>query len=366
MSLERKRIWIDIEEPKTAIMFRSLIDKISKEKARILITARDYDSTYQILDDYNLEYGKIGKYGGPSLEDKLQAYIERISQLYPIIKSFNPNYFLTFSSVEGARISFGLKIPSIGYNDEPRNAAVCKLILPLLDKILVPKCVPFEDYLQLGATKDKLIQYNGIDEIAWLWNYSPDSTILNKFHLKPKKYIILRTEPSTASYFLNSIPPEKSLITTFFPKIFQNYPNFKYLIIARSMQQENYLKKELKPFLENVIITRFLPNMVDLCYHAALVISGGGTIVREASLLNTPCIEFFQGYTAPQEEFLMENGFPIEHVKDSNLIVSRALEILSKSANSHQFQESFREKIKRFENPNLICFKILKKELIKT
>ena len=46
-----KKIWIDIEEPKTGIMFKSLIDKFQSEGLEILITARDYDSTFQILEE---------------------------------------------------------------------------------------------------------------------------------------------------------------------------------------------------------------------------------------------------------------------------------------------------------------------------
>ena len=54
MSLINKKIWIDIEEPKTAVMFYSLLHKFQEEEAEVLITARDYDSTFYILDDLNI------------------------------------------------------------------------------------------------------------------------------------------------------------------------------------------------------------------------------------------------------------------------------------------------------------------------
>jgi len=40
------------------------------------------------------------------------------------------------------------------------------------------------------------------------------------------------------------------------------------------------------------------------------VISGGGTLVRESSLLSVPSIEYFPGDSAPQETFLLNSGFP--------------------------------------------------------
>ena len=92
MSLFNRKIWIDIEQPKTAIMFQSLIKRFENEESNLLITARDYDSTYQILDDYDISYKKIGKHGGEKLDDKLETYINRLKALFPIVKKFSPEY----------------------------------------------------------------------------------------------------------------------------------------------------------------------------------------------------------------------------------------------------------------------------------
>jgi len=323
MSLSGKKIWVDIEEPKTAIMFKSLLEKFGNDGAEILVTARDYDSTFQILDDLDVVYKKVGKHGGATLEKKLKSYINRLVELYPKVVNFKPDYFITFSSVEGARISYGLNIPSIGYNDEPRNVPVCKLIFPYLDKIITPSCVPEQLYIDLHANPNKLIRYNGIDEIAWLSEYHPNPSILEEYSLKKGEYVVIRSEPSFASYFLDILKPEESLISKFFPPIFREFPNHKFLIIVRTKKQELFLNEKLENYIgnTNVKITRYIPNMVDLCFYSRLVISGGGTIVRESSLLNVPSIEFFPGETAPQESFLINNGFPLQHIKEIDEIV---------------------------------------------
>ena len=104
--------------------------------------------------------------------------------------------------------------------------------------------------------------------------------------------------------------------------------------------------------------------MLDLCFYSSLVISGGGTIVRESSLLNVPSIEFFPGETAPQEHFLINNGFPLQHLKDVDAIVKKSLEILSVKPKSNRFNKDFLTKILNFENPNDICYRIVKKNLL--
>ncbi|TFG29895.1 MAG: DUF354 domain-containing protein [Promethearchaeota archaeon] len=366
MSLSGKNIWIDIEEPKTAIMFNSLFKMFQKAEANMLITARDYDSTFQILDDLRVNYVKVGRHGGEKLEEKLFTYINRLKDLFPYVKRFSPHYFVTFSSVEGTRIAYGLKIPSIGFNDEPRNEPVCKLIFPYLNNIITPQCIPLEWYEKLYADKNKIIRYNGIDEVAWLSEFSPNPQILERFNIQKGRYIIMRSEPSFASYFIDKLRPEETLISRIFPPIYKKFPNYKFFLLVRTDKQEQFLKKKIKPFSKekNIVITRYLPHLVDLCFYSALIISGGGTIVRESSLLNVPSIEYFPGETAPQENFLMKNGYPLEHIKDIKLLIKRAIEILQQNPLSNRYNLNFKEKIKRFENPIIICFNYVKEKLI--
>lgn len=367
MSLSGKKIWLDIEQPKTAVMFKSLIKKFEDDSSELLITARDYDSTYQILDDFGITYKKIGQHGGEKLEEKLKSGIIRLNQLFPLITKFLPDYFVTFLSIEGTRIAYGLQIPSIGINDEPRNKPVCKLIHPFINNIITPECIPKEWYINLYADPEKIIRYNGLDEIAWLSEYEPNPSILEKFELEKGKFLIIRTEPTHASYFIDKLKPEETMISQFLPPIFKEFPNYKYFILVRSKNQAQFLVKRLKNLSKekNVIITHYLPNIVDFCFYGALIISGGGTIVRESSLLNVPSIEFFPGESAPQEKFLKKEGFPLEHLRDSNKLIERSFEILNQGPTQDRFKiSSYKEKISKFENPIEICFNHVKFELL--
>ncbi len=362
MSLSGKKIWIDVEQPKTAIMFNPLFKMLKEEEVELLITARDYDSTFQILNDHNIDYKKVGAHGGQKLEDKLELHIERLKGLLPLVTGFSPDHFITFTSVEGVRIAYGLKIPSIGYNDEPRNIPVCKLVFPFIDNVITPNCIPKEWYIELYADPKKIIRYNGIDEIAWLNEFTPNDQILNDFDLEKGKYIIMRTEPSAACYFIDKLDPNETLLSKIFSPLYHEYPDHKYLLLARNEKQEIFLKNKLKDYSKNknLIITRYLPQLDDLCFYSGLVISGGGTIVRESSLLNVPSIEFFPGETAPQEHFLRNNGFPLEHIRDVDRIVKRSVQILRKGPNNERFTMNFKEKLKKFDNPNLICLNYVK------
>ncbi|TFF96830.1 MAG: DUF354 domain-containing protein [Promethearchaeota archaeon] len=357
MSLPGKNIWIDIEQPKAAIMFCSLINEFQTEGVNLLITARDYDSTYQILDDHEIDYIEVGKHGGANLENKLETHIDRLAGLFPLVSKFNPDYFVNFMSVEGIRIAYGLRIPSIGFNDEPRNVPVCKLIFPFIDNVITPECIPKEAYVELYADPKKIIRYNGIDEIAWLSDFKPNPKILEDYDLKKGEYIIMRSEPSAACYFIDKLKPDETLLSEIFPPIYKEFPNHKYFLLARNRKQEDYLRNKLIKYKDdpNLVITRYLPHLDDFCFYSGLVISGGGTIVRESSLLSVPSIEFFPGPTAPQEMFLKNNGFPLEHIEELDRIIKRSIYVLKEGFDNTRIQ-NFKNRIKQFENPIKICY----------
>jgi hypothetical protein len=53
----------------------------------------------------------------------------------------------------------------------------------------------------------------------------------------------------------------------------------------------------------------------------------------------------------------------LEHIRDINMIIERSIEILQLSPLSNRFNLTFKEKIKRFENPNIICFNYIREKL---
>ncbi|UYP47329.1 hypothetical protein NEF87_003614 [Candidatus Lokiarchaeum ossiferum] len=365
MKLQGKKIWIDVEEPKTGIMFKSLFQKFLDAGAELLITARDFDSTHKIMDDVGIKYIKVGKHGGADIQEKLKTYIDRLADLFPIITKENPDFLVTFGSVEGTRIAYGLQIPSIGFSDEPRSVHVSKLYFPYIGMLITPDCIPIEQYNALHATNDRIIRYNGIDEVAWLRHYQPNPDILNKFNVEPGKFVLMRSEPTFACYFVDKLQPDETFIAKYFPKMFKACPDQTYFLLVRTEGQERWLKEQLKEYLPNekIRITRYLPNIVDLCFYASIVVSGGGTIVRESAMLNVPSIEYFPGESAPQEIWLIENGFPMEHLRETDQIISRCIELIQKGPGKDRFTDAFKKRIMDFEDPNQICYNYVVEKL---
>jgi len=364
MAIAGKRIWVDLEHQKGGIMLHSMFKRLEKEGANLLYTARDFGNNRQVLDELGIPYKLIGKHGGATLYGKLEAHIERLRALLPVIHEFNPDHSVSFGSVEHIRIAFGLGIKSIFFNDEPRSAAVARLTHALAGHIITPKCIPAEEYYKLGASKAQLIRYNGIDEIAWITEYRPDSKVLDMMDVEKGQYVLMRTEMTHTEYLRESMRPEETRISEFLPPIVKAFPNHKYFLLVRLPEQETFLKKKIERIgNKNIIVTKFIPRVQDFMFYSALVASGGGTIVRESSLMGIPSIEFFPGETAWQEHFLMDNGFPLSHIKDPAAVADKAMEILSNPPEPGRFTEGFKDKLKGYENPAHVCYEHIAHEL---
>jgi len=357
--LQGKRIWIDLEHQKAAVMLKPLIDMFYINNVDLFITARDMGNNWEVIRELGLRPEWIGKHGGAILAGKLAASIERMKGLLPAVGNFKPDLVLTFSSVEAIRIAFGLGVPSVSFNDEPRSTAVARLTLPLASMVIVPRCVPEQLYLDLGASRARMRRYDGIDEIAWISRFKPGDHVLAGVGVEKGKYVVIRTEMTHASYLSSTMRPEESRIIDFLPQLVKACPGYKFIVIPRIDTQFEHLRHQFV-HLNNVVVTNYVACLQDVMFYSALVMSGGGTIARESALMGVPTIEFFPGETAPQEHFLIDNGFPLWHVRDPVEIAAKAIEILS---TSRQFDAGFKARLKEHEDPATVCHEEITKQL---
>ncbi len=208
-------------------MLRPLYEKLIKDND-VFITARDFDSTYYLLNKWGVDYIPVGKYGGRTVLGKLEAYSKRLSELIEVISKEKPEFLFCITSPEALRISFGLQIPNIMFNDEPRSYGPCSTTFPYVNQIIVPKCIPLKLYLEYGLKEEKIIRFNGIDEVGWLSDFKPDESVLNYLNLTKDYYVICRTEPTKAGYLANKMKPHETQLSEIIPELLQHTSDFKF------------------------------------------------------------------------------------------------------------------------------------------
>jgi uncharacterized protein len=271
-----KKYWIDLFNGPHVHFFQ----KVEKYIDNYIFTAREYKPIPDLINHYKINATIIGKHGGKSNLSKLTTSSIRVIELADYIINTNVTLLLHKHSVEAARVAWGFGIPSISYIDNelmvPQNMLVC----PLSNVLIAP--VSIEQYILRAFTPShvSILQFDGVCELANVYNFKPDESVLSLLNLNTSKpIIVIRGEPILAAYH-----SKKSIVETLIKKIKSQIPEAQIVWINR----------------EGEVCNKVLPifDARSLCYFADIVLSGGGTMTREAALLGTNAISFFENILA--------------------------------------------------------------------
>lgn len=347
-----KTIWIDILTPKQAMLLGTIALRLMNKDINIITTTRSYDYTQAVLNNLGITYIAIGRYG----DTLLAKLIEEIDRMKKIIEIIGDKFDLAISYPNPvvARITFGLGKPYIALTDSPHSKIVSRLSLPLAKHIVISKCIPIEaikPYVYYNETK--ITQYNGVDEVEWLKDVKPDENYVRSIGLEPFNYIIVRPPEVKASYYRYSNVIE--LFNHIIKKILDLDAKLIYMPRYPDDPFINYLHNH-----KNVIIPKLDSGIIGyhVIYYALAVITGGGTLAREAALLGTLGISLF-----PEELYvdkcLQNLGLPLLKCKD----VYEFIDLLNKYIQEPEKSKEYALTIlKELEKPSEILIKIIREE----
>ena len=285
------KIWIDISNAPHVRFFKDVIKYFENEGEDVLVTARRFGDIHKLMDMYDIDFISVGKHG-VTLEEKLKESAQRVVDLADLIAGENFDVALSKHSIELPRVAFGLGIPSLFVLDNEHAVAANKLTLPLCSKIIVPSIIDEWKLMQYGANPNDIIRYNGTSEL-------------------------MQPEPSLASYLNTDC--RKSVLSPVVD-VLKEYANI--LILPRFKEQE-----EIFEGIKNVTILKPPVDTSSIIKACDLVIGAGGTMNREAAILQTPVISCYPGDTLSVDQFYVNNGL-MYRTTDLEDITKQALDFI--------------------------------------
>jgi uncharacterized protein len=345
------KIWFDILTPKQIMFFKPAIDILKKQNNEILCTSRNYREANELSKIKEMDLLIVGNHGGANIYNKLYESTKRILELSKIIQKYSPDLAISFSSPEASRISFGLGIDHLGFNDSPHAEAVARLSIPLLTKLFSPSIIPLSSWTKYGISSKQIIQYNGLDPIAWLLRYNSNNNnsirdIFNKLKIdQSKKSILIRLEESKASYIAN-----KKLIVqpiTLVDTIVQHFnEKCNIIILCRYSDQ---IKEISKRFKNKAIVLTDVVDGLNLLQNIDIFIGAGGTMTAESALLGIPTISI-----APVhfyiEDYLKKIGL-IKRASTVSQLISIVNIFLNNEENCKAVEVKARKILNEMEDP---------------
>lgn len=296
-----KKIWIDLENSPHVLFFNPIIKELEKQGYQVVVTARDYAQVFGLADLFHLKYKKIGHHFGKNKILKVVGLVIRALQFIPILIAEKPDIALSHGSRSQVVIAVITRLPSITATDYEHGQRL-PFIRPTL--VMVPDVMPQKVIKKHAKAISK---YPGIKEDVYIQNFVPNSTILKSLGIDDKEVVVTIRPPATVAHYHNSESDE--LFVEVVDYLCCN-PNTRIIIVPRTEEQSVKIRKKWPKFFEigKIMIPEQVVDGLNLIWYSDMVLSGGGTMIREAAALNVPAYSFFRGTIGAIDKYLSETG----------------------------------------------------------
>ncbi|MDP7284828.1 MAG: DUF354 domain-containing protein [Candidatus Nitrosopelagicus sp.] len=336
------KIWLDILTPKQILFFEPMIQRLKKNHS-VLCTSRKYNQVTDLAKIRKQKLVIIGKHGGGEKHDKLNASLSRSKLLVKKISKFSPDITISFCSPEAARISYGLGIKHICFSDSPHAENVMRLVVPLVQKLLIPWIIPKKKFTKFGIDQNDIIQYKAIDAAT-----ISKRKIKNIKKTVGKRIILIRLEEDEASYSLKKRP-----IIPIVKEILKEFSEQEIVIMIRYASQKKYLQQIFQKKIK--ILSKVVDSKL-LLYNADIFIGSGGTMTAESALLGIPTISY-DAVPNIIEDYLVRKKLVMREVNPKKMV--SVMKKVFKSSNSRRKNRA-KKMMSSMEDPYPILLKTMK------
>jgi predicted glycosyltransferase len=303
------KIWIDLENSPHVPFFLPIIREMEARGYEVVLTARDCFQTCELADLAGLKYRKIGHHYGKNPIAKLSGLAIRILQLASLIIRERPQISVSHCSRSSIVLSALLGIPSINIIDyEFADQRFTGLFGSRRKKwVLTPAIVPTEGFEKCGTLADHILHYPGIKEDVYVPFFQPDSSWTRSLGITSEDTVVTIRPPATEAHYHN--PESEKLLMAVFDEL-ESHPEVKTILLPRTPKQEVQIRQERPQLFESgrMIVPERALNGLDLIWRSDAVISGGGTMNREAAALGVPVYSLFRGALGAVDKHLAETG----------------------------------------------------------
>jgi predicted glycosyltransferase len=296
-----KRIWIDIDNSPHVPFFLPIIDELRKRDYELLLTARDMYQVCQLLDFYKLPCRVIGGHWGKNKALKVLSNCVRAAKLMPVAANYRPDLGISHGSRAQVLVGKALGFRTLMMHDYEHSTKTGFLES---DWTLMPDVIPNETMSKHAARTKK---YPGLKEDVYVPRFQPDASIFAQLGISPENLVITLRPPATEAHYHN--PEAEILFEAAVNRIAKN-PNARAVTLPRNARQEKQLRERWADLLarRQMIIPGSAVDGLNLIWFSDLVISGGGTMNREAAALGVPVYSVFRGKIGAVDQYLSDTN----------------------------------------------------------
>jgi predicted glycosyltransferase len=316
------KIWIDLDNSPHVPFFAPIIEELEKLGYSILLTARDCFQVCELADMLKLRCRVVGRHFGKSRILKVSGVFVRALQMLPIALRERPDLAISHGSRAQLLCSAFAAIPCITIFDY--EFARGPVFIHPNSWAMVPDVIPIA---AVTCRTDRIVQYPGIKEDVYVPRFRPDPSLRARLGFDEEDLVVTLRPPANEAHYHN--PHSDELFRAVVERLRVD-PNIKMVLLPRNHKQADSERKTWPQLFgsKTMVIPDQIVDGLNLIWNSDLVVSGGGTMNREAAALGVPVYSVFRGKIGAVDRYLAQNGrlVLLETVEDVKKIILKRRE----------------------------------------
>lgn len=298
----RQTIWIDLENTPHIPFFRPIIRELEQRGYTVVLTARDAFQVCELADRFGLPYQKIGRHYGKNRLLKAWGLAWRSLQLLGFVLRERPTVGLNHGARAQIVICNLFRIPTVMIMDY-EHSKTPGIVAPRWE--IVPEIL-LDESLH-AKSKERIRKYRGIKEDVYAPDFKPDTSLSKQLNLGDKDIIVTVRPPATEAHYHD--PESETFFIQFMERVIATR-GVKAVLLPRNKAQESHIRTKWPKWFEGdkVIVPGQAIDGLTLLWQSDLVVSGGGTMNREAAALGIPAYSIFRGKSGAVDRYLQNEG----------------------------------------------------------
>jgi uncharacterized protein len=295
-----KTVWIDIDNSPHVPFFLPIIHELERNGVEVVLTARDIYQVTDLLKFFDLRCKVIGGHYGKNKVLKVMGNLVRSLQLLPTA-SKRPSLAVNHGSRAQILASKMTGVPTVMMHDYEHSTKT-GFVEPTWT--FMPEVIPTNS---MGKDDTHTVKYPGLKEDVYVLGFRPDPNFKKNLGIKDSELVITLRPPATEAHYHN---PEAERLFDATMRLLADKTNVKAITLPRNGKQKQQIKDAWPELIASgrVIIPDNPLNGLDLIWASDLVISGGGTMNREAAALGVPVYSIFRGKIGAVDQYLAQTG----------------------------------------------------------
>jgi predicted glycosyltransferase len=296
-----KQIWIDLDNSPHVPFFAPIIEALEQRGYGSIVTSRDAYQVYELADLFQLRHERIGRHYGKNKAMKVFGTCARSVQLMSYIRSRAPQLAVSHGSRSQVMAAGFLRIPSLTIIDYEFTASTV-LFRPTW--ALVPEIVAGTS---MQSEQSRVFHYRGIKEDVYVPFFEPDPTLLPRLGIPATATVVTVRPPASEAHY--HAPASDTLFAATMERLAES-PDVRVVLLPRNSRQELEVRARWPKMFESgqASIPAQAEKGLNIIWYSDLVISGGGTMNREAAALGVPVYSIFGGKIGAVDKYLQKQG----------------------------------------------------------